>query len=109
MSSLPVAARVYVGAVMTVAGALLGLRGQLPRVDELPPALALVLAPSLTSTLRLRLPPRKTRARMGVSLIIDFAALLLIGPNKAVLIAAVGAVSQSTLRVTQRNPPHRIL
>jgi len=109
MKQLPIRARTYVLGVIGLAGTLLCVFGQLPRIRELPAFLSLVGVTVLTSTFKLRLPTTKNRATMSVSFVIDFASLLLLGPHKAMWIAGIGAVSQSTLRVAHRNPVHRIL
>jgi diguanylate cyclase (GGDEF)-like protein/PAS domain S-box-containing protein len=109
MKQLPRRAQAYVLGVIGLAAVLLCGFGQLPRRDQLPTFFLLTFATVLTSTFKLRLPTTKNRATMSVSFVIDFASLLLIGPHKTMLIAAMGAVSQSTLRVAHRNPPHRVL
>jgi len=93
MKTLPLRARIYVLFVIATAGVLLGAFAEVPRLGELPVFLALALATVLTSTFKLRLPTTKNRATMSVSFVIDFAALLLLGWHKAMLVAAVGAVS----------------
>ena len=46
---------------------------------------------------------------MSVSYAVDFASLLLIGPNETMLVAAASALSQCTFRIKERNPLHRTL
>jgi diguanylate cyclase (GGDEF)-like protein/putative nucleotidyltransferase with HDIG domain len=46
---------------------------------------------------------------MSVSYAVDFAALLLLGPNETMLVAAVSAWSQCTFRIKERNPAYRTL
>src|SRR5205085_5904521 len=46
---------------------------------------------------------------MSVSYAVDFASLLLLGPNETMVVAAVSAFSQCTFRIKERNPIHRTL
>jgi diguanylate cyclase (GGDEF)-like protein/PAS domain S-box-containing protein len=109
MRTLPLSARLYILAVIGIAAGLLVALTEMPRLNELAILLSLTAGSVLLSTLRLQLPAVKTRATLSISFVLDFAALLLVGPNKAMLVAAVGALSQSTIRVRHRNPLHRVL
>jgi len=53
--------------------------------------LALVIA---TSLLKVKLPVANTSATMSVSFVADFLALLVVGPQQAVVMAGIGAVAQ---------------
>ena len=46
---------------------------------------------------------------MSVSYAVDFASLLLLGPNETMIVAAASAFSQCTFRIKERNPIHRTL
>ena len=46
---------------------------------------------------------------MSVSYAVDFASLLLLGPNETMIVAAASAYSQCTFRIKERNPLHRTL
>jgi hypothetical protein len=46
---------------------------------------------------------------MSVSYAVDFASLLLLGPNETMIVAAVSAWSQCTFRIKERNPTYRTL
>jgi diguanylate cyclase (GGDEF)-like protein/PAS domain S-box-containing protein len=46
---------------------------------------------------------------MSVSYVVDFTALLLLGPEQTVFVAAASAVTQSTLNVRKGNPTYRTL
>ena len=109
MNQLPLAARLYVIGIIASASALLAVFGAVPTWGELPIFLGLGLGMVLAAALKLRLPTTKNRATMSMSFVIDFASLLLLGPHKTMLIAAIGGISQSTVRVEHRNPLHRIL
>ena len=46
---------------------------------------------------------------MSVSYAVDFASLLLLGPDETMLVAAASAYSQCTFRIKEPNPLHRTL
>jgi diguanylate cyclase (GGDEF)-like protein/PAS domain S-box-containing protein len=106
---VPTRARLYILAVMGTAAGLLVTSTEMPRLSEATILVSLAAGSVLLSTLKLQLPAVKTRATLSISFVLDFAALLLLGPNKAMLVAAVGALSQSTVRVRHHNPLHRVL
>ncbi|MCC7125882.1 MAG: diguanylate cyclase [Acidobacteria bacterium] len=109
MQSLPVTARIYVGAVIAAGAALLAWLG--PRATFHDPLLfvALLLASSLASAFKVSLPLSRDSSTMSVSYAVDFIALLLLGPHEAMLIAVVSAWSQCTLRMAAPNPFYRTL
>src|SRR5580692_6075712 len=109
MNKLPAPARIYVLAIVAIGAALLAFGTRVPRVDQLPAFLAMLLATVLTSTFKLQLPTTKNRATLSVAFVIDFASLLLFGPPLAILISASGVMMQSTVKVAHRNPLHRTL
>src|SRR2546428_3878380 len=96
MNKPPLAARLYVIGLIAAAGALLAWFGALPTFAELPVFGGLALGMVLAAALKLRLPTTKNRATMSMSFVIDFASLLLLGPHKTMLIAAIGGVSPVT-------------
>ena len=71
--------------------------------------IALLLFSSLASALKVSLPLTKSGSSMSVSYAVDFAALLLLGANETMLVAAASAWSQCTFRMTTRNPAYRTL
>lgn len=107
--ALPIAARLYVGAIIVAGAALIAWFG--PRATFADPVLfaILLLASSLASAFKVDLPLSRGSSTMSVSYAVDFAALLLLGPNETMIIAVVSAWSQCTFRVAQRNPPYRTL
>ncbi len=109
MKHLPVLARLYVAAMVTAGALFLILFGRLPPVDRLPEFVGLALASILTAAFKLHLPTTKNRANMSVSFVIDFTSLLVFGSGPTLLIAAAGALAQSTIVVRRRNPLHRLL
>ncbi len=86
-SGVVVVAAIFIGAVV-----LAHLAGypQSPRTLELS---GLILAAILTSALRLQQSTTKDRAIMPPSFVITFSSLLLVGPEVATLVAAVGALT----------------
>jgi len=108
MQDLPIGARLYVGAVL--AAGLVVLVAFLPHaLNDSALFIALLLFSSLASALKVSLPLTKSGSSMSVSYAVDFAALLLLGANETMLVAAASAWSQCTFRMTTRNPPYRTL
>jgi diguanylate cyclase (GGDEF)-like protein/putative nucleotidyltransferase with HDIG domain len=109
MKALPLGARLFVCFVIAAGGALLG--GFFPRDLLASPGvfLLLVLLSSVTSVFKVTLPLARAGSTMSVSYAVDFASLLLLGPNQTMVVAAVSAWSQCTFRVKERNPPYRTL
>jgi len=105
-TSLPVAARALVAAVMLGAVALLAYR--VPRLEIATPLLfvILLLLSGIASLLRVNVPVPQRGSTMSLSYAVDFASLLLIGQDAAMLIAAAGALSYCALG-RQTNPWYR--
>ncbi len=104
MNRLPLAARLYVGVVMLAGGALLALR--LPQMQFQEPLLffALLTVASISAALKVNLPLTAGGSTMSVSYAVDFAALLVLGPDQAMLIAGGSALSQSYINNREHNP-----
>ena len=109
MKALPLAARIYVCAIIGLGAGLLA--GFFPREFAHSPwlFLALLLLSSITSVFKVNLPLARRSSTMSVSYAVDFAALLLLGPHETMLVAAASAFSQCTFRNKERNPIHRTL
>ncbi|MDP1568410.1 MAG: diguanylate cyclase [Vicinamibacterales bacterium] len=109
MRALPVAARLYIGAVIAAGAALVLWLGPRSTFDQ--PALfaALLVLSGVTSAFKVSLPLAKSGSAMSVSYAVDFAALLLLGPHETMLVAVASAWSQCTFRMVTRNPPYRTL
>ena len=108
MGNLPWAGRVFVTGVIG-AGAFV-LATHLP--SGLPhPFLFTFLAGAsiLASALKLRLPLGTSASNLSVSYTIDFASLILLGPDPTMLVASLSAWTQSTTQVAKRNPVYRTL
>ena len=109
MKQLPIAARIYVGAV--IAGGALLLVWFFP-VQPLPhPAwfVTLLLLSSITSAFKVNLPLARSGSTMSVSYAVDFLSLILLGPAQTMIVGAISAWSQCTFRMTVKNPPYRTL
>jgi PAS domain S-box-containing protein len=105
--TLSVSARVYVGAVMIV-GAFMVVTAwpwHYPR-----PAMfgILLLASCITSAWKVNLPgPLSSGSTLSVSYAADLAALMLLGPEQAMVVALAGVLTQCTFHVRQPYPLHR--
>jgi putative nucleotidyltransferase with HDIG domain len=109
MRSLPLPARLYVGATIAI-GALLVVSLGPRSTFHNPPLFALLLGLScLTSAFKVSLPLAKSGSTMSVSYAVDFASLLLLGPNETMLVAVASAWSQCTFRMKTKNPVYRTL
>jgi diguanylate cyclase (GGDEF)-like protein/putative nucleotidyltransferase with HDIG domain len=110
MKSLPLAARLYVGAVIAAGGLLLTIYIPLPQ-DFTRPVwfVGLLLLSAVTSAFKVNLPLTNSGSTMSVSYAVDFLSLLLLGPHQTMLVAAASAWSQCTFRMAERNPVYRTL
>jgi diguanylate cyclase (GGDEF)-like protein/putative nucleotidyltransferase with HDIG domain len=108
MKDLPVPARLFVGAVLTAGAVVLAVF--VPRaITNLPLFAALLLLSSLASAFKVTLPLASSGSTMSVSYAVDFASLLLLGPDETMLVAAASAWSQCTIRTESRTPVYRTL
>ncbi len=78
-------------------------------LPNVPLFVALALASSLASAMKVRLPLGAGSSNLSVSYTVDFAALLLLGPNPTMIVAALSALTQSTIKTARRNPLYRVL
>jgi len=101
---LPWMAKLYVGSVIALGAALVAVRFPATFHDPVMSAglLALIV---VASALKVSLPIAGTTATMSVSFVGDFMALLLVGPEQAIVFAALGALAQC---VTNRAPRKRL-
>jgi diguanylate cyclase (GGDEF)-like protein/putative nucleotidyltransferase with HDIG domain len=109
VKALPLAAKLYVGAVIAVGGVLLVRFFPLSFGQNLPVFLLLLVLSSVTSVFKVNLPLARRSSTMSVSYAVDFASLLLLGPHETMVVAAVSAFSQCTFRIKERNPFYRTL
>jgi diguanylate cyclase (GGDEF)-like protein/putative nucleotidyltransferase with HDIG domain len=103
MKGLPIAARVYVTAVIAAGVALFAMRLGHATFDRPALFLALLVLSPLTAAMKVYLPLTNGGSTLSVSYAIDFAALLLLGPDETAIVAAAGAVSQCHLNVKEKN------
>jgi diguanylate cyclase (GGDEF)-like protein/putative nucleotidyltransferase with HDIG domain len=108
MKDLPVAARLFVAAVLVAGAIVLWIFAPLAVTNPLLFA-ALLGCSSLASALKVRLPLATSGSTMSVSYAVDFAALLLLGADQTMIVAAVSAWAQCNIRTTTRTAPFRTL
>jgi diguanylate cyclase (GGDEF)-like protein len=118
MKTLPRPARLYVSAVIALGVCLLlvfapwsGLQPYRAGGPQHPFALffSLLLLSSICSAFKVTLPLAGSSSTMSVSYAVDFGALILLGPNQAMLITAASAWSQCTVRPRGRNPLYKVV
>jgi len=109
MRSLPLSARLYVGATIVLGAVLVVSLGPRSAFSNLPLFVVLLLTSAITSAFKVSLPLAKSGSTMSVSYAVDFAALLLLGPNETMLVAVTSAWSQCTFRMKTKNPVYRTL
>jgi diguanylate cyclase (GGDEF)-like protein/putative nucleotidyltransferase with HDIG domain len=101
-------ARLFVAAVL-FAGALV-FAWFAPRSIANPALFAVLLGcSSLASALKVSLPLATSGSTMSVSYAVDFAALLLLGADETMIVAAASAYAQCTFRTQTRSAPYRTL
>src|SRR6478736_5935499 len=109
MKSLPLPARLFVCGVIGVGAALLGYFFPFRTFQQPTLFLLLLTLSSLTSVFKVNLPLARSGSTMSVSYAVDFASLLLLGPNETMIVAAASAWSQCSFRNKERNPAYRTL
>jgi diguanylate cyclase (GGDEF)-like protein/putative nucleotidyltransferase with HDIG domain len=109
MRALPLPARLYVGATIALGATLVVWLGPRSNFENIPLFIVLLLASAITSAFKVSLPLAKSGSTMSVSYAVDFASLLLLGPNETMLVAVTSAWSQCTFRMKTKNPVYRTL
>ena len=109
MKALPLPARVFVCSVIAVGAVLLVSFFPWKSFSSPWIFLLLLLLSSITSVFKVNLPLARSGSTMSVSYAVDFASLLLLGPNETMLVAAASAWSQCSFRIKERNPLYRTL
>src|SRR5947208_4392340 len=108
MAQLPIAARVYVGAVIAAGVAM--FLAFFPHTFSQPLLfMGLLVLSSMSAALKVYLPLTSGGSTMSVSYAVDFASLLLLGADETMLVAAGSAFSQCILNQRERNPLYRTL
>ena len=109
MNALPPVSRAYVATVIALGAALLIVFFPVKTLATPWLFLLLLALSSITSIFKVNLPLARSGSTMSVSYAVDFASLLLLGPNETMVVAAASAYSQCTFRIQERNPIHRTL
>ncbi|MDP9322100.1 MAG: diguanylate cyclase [Acidobacteriota bacterium] len=109
MKTLPLPARLFVCAVIVLGAGLLVAFFPLKSFESPGLFLLLMTLSSVTSVFKVTLPLARSGSTMSVSYAVDFASLLLLGPNETMIVAAASAWSQCTFRIKERNPAYRTL
>src|SRR5688572_1985665 len=105
---LTVGARAFVAGTV-LAGAVVLVANFPTNQVNVPLFLAFAVASSLASAVKVRLPLGTGSSNLSVSYTVDFASLLVLGPNPTMVVAAVSATTQSAFGTSRRNALHRIL
>src|SRR6266478_3966661 len=100
MKQLPVAARVYVSAIIVLGAFILAAFFPLHAFPHPAWFVALLLVSSITSAFKVNLPLARSGSTMSVSYAVDFLSLIILGPSQTMLVAATSAWSQCTFRMT---------
>jgi diguanylate cyclase (GGDEF)-like protein len=109
MATLPRAARWYVGSVIAIGlMALVMAATHLPEQNATLCAVFLLLS-GLASLAKIDLRVPRSVSTLTIGYVVDYMALLVIGPHAAALTAAIGAWSQCTFRNRVPNPAHQTL
>jgi diguanylate cyclase (GGDEF)-like protein/putative nucleotidyltransferase with HDIG domain len=109
LKSLPLAARIYVVAMIAAGGVLLVALFPRDLLQHASLFTLLLLLSSITSMFKVNLPLSRQSSTMSVSYAVDFASLLLLGPRDTMLVAAASAFCQCSFRIEEKNPVHRTL
>ena len=108
MKTLPLSARIFVSGVIATGAVLLVYFFPLQSFRSPDPLLlVLLMLSSITSVFKVNLPLARSGSTMSVSYAVDFASLLLLGPNQTMIVAAVSAWSQCTFKTERRSATHR--
>src|SRR5262245_4267032 len=103
MKKLPVRARLYVAATVTLGTIWLLRHTGLPSIAQLPEFVALGGVASLTAAFRLQIPTKKNLTTWPSSFVVNFMSLLLFGPAPTLVIGALGEATRSLLGTQPRN------
>jgi diguanylate cyclase (GGDEF)-like protein/putative nucleotidyltransferase with HDIG domain len=109
MKGLPAAARVYVAAVIGAGLTVFAARVGHSSFHQPTLFLALLVLSPMTAAMKVYLPLTTGGSTLSVSYAVDFAALLLLGPDETMLVAAAGAISQCHLNVKEKNSAYKTL
>src|SRR5678816_1159932 len=105
MGRLSLVARFYVLTVMIAGAVLFAVRLPLIQVDQSVVFVLLICASLASTALRVHLPLPGGGSTLSLSYAVDFASLLLLGPDATMVVAATSVFMQSELN---RRPPSRL-
>nr|MBA2303095.1 hypothetical protein [Acidobacteriota bacterium] len=106
---LPLAARVYVCVVIASGAMIFGASLPSVPVERAGLIIALLALSVITSALKADMPLGVGSSCISLSYVVDFTALLLLGPAAAMLIAAASACAQCTFRMNERNAAYKTI
>jgi diguanylate cyclase (GGDEF)-like protein/putative nucleotidyltransferase with HDIG domain len=109
MIGLPPRARVFSGVVIIAGIAVFVMCLPYARLDQPVLLAGLLVISALSASLTESLPRATTESTMSVAFAVDFAALVLLGPHQAMVVAMGGVLSQLGLDTADRTPLHRSL
>ena len=103
---LSLAARVYLLAVIAIGFTWMAVRAPVIDLPEPAVCFALALLAGVAALFRIDLPLARRGSTISLACAVDFGALLLLGPDVAMLIAASSAFAQCALRLESRRMPY---
>ncbi len=108
-STLPFAARLYAAGVI-IGGVLLMVKFFPTTIPQAPSFAALIALSCLTSAWKVNLPLHTSSgSTLSVSYAAELMALMLLGPEQAMVVAVAGAWTQCTFNVRRPYPPYRTI
>lgn len=109
LRALPLGMQAYLIGMVAVGAVILAISlWKTPSVN-LAAFAALLLVSTVTSAIKVAVPLTQGGSTLSVSYVVNFAALILLGPWGTVPIAAASAWSQCTFKMRARNPWHQTL
>jgi diguanylate cyclase (GGDEF)-like protein/putative nucleotidyltransferase with HDIG domain len=110
MNHLPLPGRLYIASVILAGAAVLAFCLRHADFFHQPVLLAALIAlATITAALNLTLPFTASGSAMSVAYAVDFASLLLLGPHKAMVVAAASALAACRLNKKEQQPLHDTL
>ena len=107
--SLPPVMRAYVAILVAFGSVILGYSLTRIPLDRLTLFLALLVLANVTSAVKVALPLTASGSTLSLSYVVNFIALVSLGPWAAVPIAVTGAWTQCTFNLRSPNQPYRTL
>jgi diguanylate cyclase (GGDEF)-like protein/putative nucleotidyltransferase with HDIG domain len=110
MNHLPLSGRVYILSVILAGAGVFAFCLRHADLLHQPALLAVLIAlASITAALNLTLPFTASGSTMSVAYAVDFASLLLLGPHKAMIVAAASALAACRVNQKEKQPLHDTL